>query len=259
MDRSQISAARHWARDLADRRRFRPATEPVNLDELVSPLRYDIMVRAQFFDYLSENGDRYDSDFDRFAAEATATAYYMWFAKVALARYRPRQAADPALVVVEFRQRLRRSMRLLRSFTTAGFDVRYPISVRTAVPGARSGTGKPVERSYYAGDGCHRLALLIRSGEKTLSPLHYRVRRDPERTIIDNTNLLIRKLELTPEEYYRFLSRGYADRSFADAPSLLGHVAQYTPSRLAELHAVIAVDEGAFVRRSQGSTVGRVE
>lgn len=256
---SQVSQARQWVRGITALRLYRPATEPLDLDQLISPLRYDIMVRADFFDYLSERLDDYEADFDRFAAVATATAYYAWFAKVALARYRPRQAREPALVMVEFRERLRRSARLLSSFTTGGFDVRHPISVRTAVPGALTGTGKLVRRTYYAGDGCHRLALLVRAGDTSLPPSHYRVRRDPETTVMDNTQLLIRELGLTHEQYFRFLSRGYADRPYADAPTLLSHVEERAPHRLSELRAVIAADEAAFARPSQGSAAGRAD
>ena len=259
MYRSQVTQLRQWVRGVPGLRAYRPATEPLDLDSLISPLRYDIMVRADFFDYLSERLEDYEADFDRFAADATATTYYAWFAKVALARYRPRQARDPARVMVEFRERLHRSVRLLTSFTAGGFDLRHPISVRTAVPGALTGTGKLVPRKYYAGDGCHRLALLVRVGETSLAPSHYRVRRDPETMVVDNTQLLIRELGLTPEQYFRFLSRGYADRPYTDARALLNHVEERAPDRLGELRAVIAADEGAFVRPSQGSAATRAD
>lgn len=240
-------------------RAYRPATDEVSVDDLISPLRYDIVVRAEFFDYLSERLDQYEGDFDRFAAAAADTAYHSWFTKVALVRYRPRAAVDPAAKEAAFRQRVRRSGRLLASFNAGGFDLRHPISVRTAVPGAPTSTGKLVPRPYYAGDGCHRLALLVRSGMKTLPAAYYRVRRDPEVTVIDNTSLLIRELRLSPEDYYRFLSRGYADRTFLDSATLQGYVAEHAPHRLSELKAVIAIDEQAFVRPPQGSPVGRGE
>lgn len=257
MDQSVFPHLRQRLRSAMAWRTYRPATEAVDVDELISPLRYDIMVRADFFDYLSERFDQYEEDFDRFAADATATPYYSWFTKVALVRYRPREAADRLQMTSAFRQRLRRSGRLVASFNAGGFDVRHPISVRTAQPGARTGTGKLVSRRYYAGDGCHRLALLVRSGMKTLPPSYYRVRRDPESTVIDNTQLLIRELRLTPEQYYRFLSRGYADRAFPDALSLQAHVAEHSPHRLTELKAVIAADEQAFPRPSSGAPLVR--
>lgn len=259
MHRSKLSRARRRVVHAVERRTFRPATESLDLDELVSPLRYDIIVRAEYFDYLTERLDLYDADFDRYVAAATDTRYFTWFATVALTRYQPQRATDPSHVAAEFRERLRRSTSLLRSFENDGFDARHPVSVRTAVPGATTGTGKLVSRGYYPGDGCHRLALLVRAGQQALPPSHYRVRRDPQRTVIDNTHSLIRDLRLSPEEYYRFLSKGYADSTFADAPSLLAHVAERAPYRLSELRAVLAVDERAFVRPPEGSTASRVD
>ncbi|MGI8698515.1 MAG: hypothetical protein ACR2J0_05135 [Mycobacteriales bacterium] len=259
MYRSKLARARRRVLHAVERRTFRPATETLDLDELVSPLRYDVIVRAEYFDYLTERLDLYDADFDRYVAAATDTRYFTWFATVALKRYRPQRATDPSHVMAEFRARLRRSASLLRSFENEGFDPRYPVSVRTAVPGATTGTGKLVSRSYYPGDGCHRLALLVRAGQHTLPPSYYQVRRDPQRTVIDNTHSLIRDLRLTPEEYYRFLSKGYDDSTVSDAPSLLANVAERAPHRLSELRGVLAVDERAFVRPPEGSTASRVD
>jgi hypothetical protein len=257
--RSKLARARRRVLHAVERRTFRPATETLDLGELVSPLRYDVIVRAEYFDYLTERLDLYDADFDRYVAAATDTRYFTWFATVALKRYRPQRATDPSHVMAEFRARLRRSASLLRSFENEGFDPRYPVSVRTAVPGATTGTGKLVSRSYYPGDGCHRLALLVRAGQHTLPPSYYQVRRDPQRTVIDNTHSLIRDLRLTPEEYYRFLSKGYDDSTVSDAPSLLANVAERAPHRLSELRGVLAVDERAFVRPPEGSTASRVD
>lgn len=256
---SRLSRVRRRALHAVARRTIRPGTEPLDLDELVSPLRYDIIVRAEYFDYLTEHLDLYDSDFDRYVTAATDTRYFTWFATVALTRYHPQRARDPRHVTAEFRERLRRSTSLLRSFQSEGFDTRYPVSVRTAAPGAVTGTGKLVSRRYYPGDGCHRLALLVRAGQHTLPPSYYQVRRDPQRTVIDNTHSLIRDLRLTPEEYCRFLSRGYADSTIAEVPSLLARVAERAPSRLTELRGVLDVDERAFVRPPEGSTASRVD
>lgn len=259
MDPSPLVRARDRVRAAVDRRACRDATEPLDLDQLVSPLRYDIMVRAEYFDFLVERLDLYDGDFDRYVVEATTTRYFTWFSKVALTRFHPRHAADPADVLAAFRERLHRSTRLLRSFAAEGFDTRYPISVRTAVPRARTGTGKLVERSYYPGDGCHRLALLVRAGQRTLPPSHYRIRRTPVRVVIDNTHALISEMRLAPEEYYRFLSRGYADQIFSEASSLLGYVAAYAPNRLDELSQVIRIDELAFVPTDRESAARLLE
>lgn len=235
-----------WARSVVQSRHYRPGTDAISLGELISPLRYDILVRAEFFDYLADRLDLFDADFDRFTTAATETRYFTWFSQVALTRYRPAHATAREDVMAQFRERLRRSVRLLRSFTACGFDPRFPISLRAAAPGAASETGKTVSRRFQPGDGCHRLALLVRTGELILPAAYYRVAREPRAALIDNTHLLIRDLGLPREEYVRFLSRGYSDLSFSDAESLVSYVGARFPWRLAELRNVMAIDQRAF-------------
>lgn len=259
MYRSQFARARGRVLSVVERGAYRPGVEPLVLDELVSPLRYDIVVRADYFDWLADRLDLYDADFEEFVRAAVQTPYFTWFTRVALVRYHPERATDPRLAMLEFRERLHRSTGLLRRFGVDGFDSRFPVSVRTAAAGATTATGKSVQRSFYPGDGCHRLALLLRSGASTLAPAYYRVHKRPKRKVIDNTHLLVRELRLAPEDYYRFLSRGYADRALLDEASLLGYVAQRRPDRLAELRAVIAADADAFVAPPEGRPASRVD
>lgn len=259
MYRSQFTRARGRLVGAVQRRSYRPGTEPIDLHELVSPLRYDVVVRADYFDWLADRLDLYDADFEAFVRAAVRTPYFTWFTRVALVRYQPQRADDPRLAMLEFRERLHRSTGLFRRFAAEGYDSRFPVSVRTAAPDATTATGKSVPRKFYPGDGCHRLALLLRSGERTLSPQFYQVRKRPKRTVIDNTHLLVHELRLTPEQYYRFLSQGYADRALLDEASLLDFVAEHRPGRLAELRAVIAADAPAFVAPPEGRPASRVD
>src|SRR6478609_4018885 len=64
-----------------------PGTVPLVIDDLVSPLRYDIIVRADFFTFLSEHIDLLETDPDELVARASTVPYSAWFQRVAISRY----------------------------------------------------------------------------------------------------------------------------------------------------------------------------
>jgi len=236
-----------------ERRSYLPGTEPVALDELVSPLRYDILVRADHFTFLDQHLGLAERDPDAYVRLALHHSYFTWYTTVALPRYRPREHADDQLRLAAFRRRVLDAVGLWRSFKAAGFDPRYPVTLRTATPGAATPTGKVVRRPFHAGDGCHRLALLVAAGAQTLAPAWYRVRSDPVSSLIDNTSVLIGSLGLGSAAYYAFLARGYGAPPSADRAAIVDHVRAHAPDRLAELEQVMAVDERqleAAARRS---------
>jgi len=225
---------------------YRPGDEPVALAELVSPLRYDVLVRARFLERLAERLERVGGDLDGAVREGLEHPYHTWFTTIALPRYRPREAASERRRQAAFRERVRRSAVLLASFRRHGFDPRHPVSLSTAVPGAPTESGKVVPRRLYPVDGCHRLALLLVAGHGTLEPAWYRVRTEPLAAPIDNTHALLGTLRVDPVEYYRFLSLGYAGAGLDDRASLLREVAARRPDRLAELERVLEIDERAL-------------
>src|SRR6266542_1835989 len=81
-----------------------PGERPVELAELVSPLRYDILVRARFLARLEVAGP----DLDQVVREALGGPYHTWFTTIALPRYRPREAADQRRSLAAFRERVHR-------------------------------------------------------------------------------------------------------------------------------------------------------
>src|SRR6266487_6462296 len=108
-----------------------------------------------------------------------------------------------------YRQRLRDAASLYRSVQEHGFDGgRYPLLLRAVPPGAATASGKLVPRRLYGGDGCHRLALLLHLGHRTLPPAWYRVRTVA--APLDNTGQLLGPLRVPAAAYYRFLALGYA-------------------------------------------------
>jgi hypothetical protein len=236
-----------------ERRSYLPGTEPVALDELVSPLRYDILVRADHFRFLDQHLELAERDPDTYVRLARRHPYFTWYMTVAMPRYRPRQHADDQLRLAAFRRRVLGAVELWRSFKAAGFDPRHPVTLRTAVPGAATPTGKVVRRRFHAGDGCHRLALLVAAGAESLAPAWYQLRSDPLGSLIDNTSVLIGPLALSGSAYDAFLARGYGAPPAADRATIVAHVRAHTPDRLAELQQVLAVDEPeleAAARRS---------
>jgi hypothetical protein len=231
-----------------ERHSYLPGDEPVALDELLSPLRYDILVRAEHFRFLDEHLELLERDLDAYLHLARRHSYFAWYMDVALPRYRSREHADERRRLEAFRQRVLGAAELWRSFKAVGFDPRHPVTLRIAAPGATTPTGKVVRRRFHAGDGCHRLALLVAAGESTLPPAWYRVRSDPMPSLFDNTSVLIGSLGLDREAYYAFLARGYGylDGAASGREAIVRHVETHAPDRLPELRQVLAVDERAL-------------
>jgi hypothetical protein len=230
--RSVLRAARRTLNDVG--------IEPLDIYKLVSPLRYDVVVRADFLRFLDANLDLYRRDFARFSQRAREEPYFIWFKRVAVPRFRPRLARkDSAVLHYHYDERLRRSHALWMSFLQSGLDPRHPVTLRRAHPSARTDSGLHIDRVVHVGDGCHRLALLLASGERLLPPESYRIDRRPQRVVLDNTALLVRALGLDEQRYARFLSLYYADQQHDDLDSLIRNVRARRPSALDELHSVI--------------------
>ena len=230
-------------RRLLERRTYLPGAEPVALDELASPLRYDIVVRADHFRFLDQHLQLLDRDLEAYLRLAVEHPYFTWYTKVALPRFRPRAHRDEQRSLEAFRRRVVGAAELWRSFKAVGFDPRHPVTLRVASPGAATPTGKVVRRRFHASDGCHRLAMLMAVDQETLPPGWYRVRTDPLRSLTDNTNTLIGPLALGREDYYRFLAKGYGMAMATGRDAILHHVRTHAADRLAELEQVLAVDE----------------
>ena len=106
-----------------------------------------------------------------------------------------------------------------------------------------------MSRPYFAGDGCHRLALLLVVGVRALEPETYKVKICRKWSPLDYTHSLIRLLDLNPRDYLDFVASGYSDRSFQTRRELRDWVATNTPERLGELDSVIAADTVQLQKR----------
>lgn len=233
----------------------RPGDVALPIDRLISPLRYDVLVRQEFLGLVEarlaaggsgRQADQADQDafLDAFLDEARSHAYHDWFASIAIRRLRAGAgpAPSPAVLDAEFRDRVAKTVRLAVAFREDGFDTRYPIMLRSAGPVARTTTGKTLHGRAFPADGCHRLALLRLSGFADLRPEWYRIVVDPRWSPPDNTGSLIATLGLTREQHTSFVALGYTDRPFTDPEALVDHLRAADPDRAREVQRLLQVD-----------------
>jgi hypothetical protein len=222
--------------------RERSGREPLDIQRLVSPLRYDVLVRGQYFDFCEARRAQIDRDLDAHVAASRAHPYYVWFRAVACAIRMPELLADEAALERAFAARVRRSVALLESFRAHGYDAAEPLVLASGRRIEPTDTGKQLAGPIFTGDGCHRLALLLRAGVRRLEPSWYRVRTFRRYAPRDSTARLVAALPLDRESYFAFLSLGYASTRHTTREALLAEVRARAPERAAELEQVIARD-----------------
>jgi hypothetical protein len=163
--------------------------------------------------------------------------YLVWFEHVALRRSVP---PGPHLLRL-FDAQVDRARRLLERHEAHGPSARHPIEVWDVGNARPTATGKHVQRRYFVGDGCHRLALQMLDGAEVLGPDQVVVHRVRSFVPRDNTGVLLPHLGLADEDYYSYVARGYGLRSrVEDRATLLASVAE---ERRAELEAVLRIDD----------------
>ena len=222
---------------------YQPGREPIPIDHLVSPLRYDIVVRQRYFEVLRERRALAEEDFEAFMELSRQQPYFTWFTRVVIpGSNNPEIVGDDERVNAAFERRVRRSIELHDAFESTGYDRRRPIILRSGEEIAPTSTGKRLARRIYAGDGCHRLAWLRMSGVDVLEPGMYRVHVAPVFTPRDDTAALIDLMAISRREYLSFLSLSYADSEMPSEEALLDHVRSTDPDRLPEIEEVLAVD-----------------
>lgn len=222
---------------------YQPGREPIPIDQLISPLRYDILVRERYFEVLRERRTLADEDFPAFMELSRQQPYFTWFTRVVIPDgNHPEIAGDAELVNAAFERRVRRSILLHDAFESSGYDRRRPIILRTGHQIAPTSTGKRLARRIYAGDGCHRLAWLRMAGVDVLEPGMYRLHVAQLFTPRDDTAALIGAMAISRRDYVSFLSLSYADRELSSEEALLDHISSAHPDRLPEIEEVMAVD-----------------
>ena len=226
-------------------------TDGIAIADLVSPLRYDVIVRRDFFIWYRERADLARTDLRAFIAEARTTSYHRWWMTSETIRCRPELMDRPEELERLFDLRVERSVRLAERVARARHADEHPIVLKTAdrllAPttlrdGPPSGKPLPSQR-YFLADGCHRVALMLADGVSRIEPGQFRIKRYLEFSPFDSTSVLVPGLPVDPETYARFLGWHYGqDANIHDVASLVRWVQKHDAERWPELEAMLAVD-----------------
>ena len=203
---------------------YRKARDEVAIAPLVSPLRFDVTIREAFFTFYAEHRDLYRSDFPVFAEMARDEEYFVWFRDIMCVAWQPHVLEGPELFAAAWEERLHSAAALYDSFERDGFDSRFPVTLHEGRKVLPTSHGKRLARSTYAGDGNHRLALLMAAGRKALLPSQYRIKRFRQLRPHDTTPQLLEALEVDEQRYLAFLRAGYPDQPDTAAEAELREV-----------------------------------
>lgn len=165
-------------------------TESIEIDSMIYPYRYDILLRKQFFDMYRTQHKNYQEDARLLIQDARASGYFIWFKEVLAQRYRHDLLANEQALHAAFEQRVFASAKIYDSIVENGFDSTRPIIPYTAENIIAIGEGKVASTQYFMGDGCHRLACLLSMGFTELPPNYLRVKCFHTYKPFDNTSLL---------------------------------------------------------------------
>lgn len=216
--------------------------EQVKIYDLVCPLRYDILVRANFIALLAENDALSASDLGNLLEYPAVRAYQTWLKEVEVRRFFPEIYHDENRIRERFYERVQNVQKLWKSMCSRGFDYSHPIKLKSGKL-VREVNGKTVGASIFAGDGCHRIACLLVMGKSVLEPNEYEVTLSAELQPIDNTKILLEKLPISMSDYLSFISCGYCGgRPIVNADEILAYVEEHSPHRLAELKIILQHD-----------------
>jgi hypothetical protein len=237
---------------------YRPGRDPVPINDLVSPLRYDIIVRQRYLEVLRERRGLAEEDFEAFMELSRQQPYFKWFTRVVVpSGNHPDMVGDDQRLNAAFERRVRRSIALHDAFESTGYDRRRPIILRTGADIAPTSTGKRLAQRIYAGDGCHRLAWLRMTGVEALEPRMYRLHVSQVFTPRDETALVMAAMAISRRDYLSFLSLAYADRELSSEDALLDHIRSTDPDRLPEIEHVIAIDSPLLAAAGQSAREGQ--
>jgi hypothetical protein len=218
------------------------ADQPVRIDDLVSPLRYDILVRQRYLSLITESPELLEGDLGPLLELSRSHEYHSWFVAVVVPRFMPRLVGRDDEIAAAFETRVRATVELLRSVQESGLDPNRPITLRTGRRIQPTATGKRLARRIYARDGCHRIALLRAGGVTVLQPGAYRLDRQNSFVPFDNTAPLLRAAPIDTKAYWEFMALSYDSLVAADRSGPAPGGAASDPERFAEMRAVAAID-----------------
>ncbi len=213
--------------------------EDIRILSLACPLRYDLLVRRDFYTCYCNHADLFASDFESFLQRPAVEDYYTFFRNARVQRYRPELYNAHDRLREMFGDLVRRSVALYRSISTEGFDASRPIPLQTGRV-VRHEHDVAVDARYYAGDGCHRIACLWTLGFERLPKEYYQVKVYRVCRPLDVTAQLIGRLPNGLERYWRYLAAYYCDgEDLHGASAIREYVMGHNPSKMAEVQSVI--------------------
>jgi hypothetical protein len=212
--------------------------EGLDITKLVSPLRYDIVIRRDFISFYLAHKKMYRTDFNGFMDKAVQHPYFVCFQKM-----EPELVEDETACLSSFAEKVQRFVTVYEAIATDGFDKSEPIIPKTGTVILPTKEGKKISTQFFMGDGCHRLASLMALGYQTLPSDHIRVKSFPKLSPIDGTVQLIHDIPIPPEAYYEFLSSRYANpHAFTSRSELLAYVEREKPEWIDEVLSVLRAD-----------------
>lgn len=222
--------------------RVESGKRPVSIRELATPLRYDVVIRRQFYGLLKKNEELLRNDENAFVELAKNTDYYLWFKEMWWQIVYPKWKATPQMVEQLFRERVRSSATLFFSIRKNGWNPKHPILLRSGSEILPTRSGIELRRDFYAGDGCHRLAILWEQGQEILPAEYYRVRIYKRYSPRDNTHILRASGILTERQYVQYLALYYLGHTCRDRAELLAGIKRNNPERLHEVCQVLKTE-----------------
>ncbi len=184
-------------------RRLRPGTEPIPVDQLISPHRSDILARKAVFDLIAEHREIVDTE--EFFKLASQSHYGIWFRAIVIPGLGLADAPEHEQQTL-FRQAVSRATHLFASFEADGFNTQHPVTVARIPAGTKISGRSLAEDRWVPVDGNHRLALLVRSGLSHIPVDHYVI--DPDGDRRHNTARMSEALGHSESEVVGFLARG---------------------------------------------------
>ena len=223
--------------------RIVPGTEigiGLNIVSLICPLRYDLIIRIEFFRFLEREWDLYTNNLPSFLDAAPVKNYYIWFKEISIARFNPDLYPHENLIKPKFIEQVHTAAALWKSLEDNGLDISNPIclmSGKEIIPV----NGKITNELYFAGDGCHRLSYLYVKGVRTLPPNYYQVIIYKKFQPLDNTDILYKKLPLSTANYCKFISSYYCNNlDLNTVDEILQYVDAYRHDLLPVIRSIVA-------------------
>ena len=130
------------------------------------------------FDLAAEHRDILDTE--EFFELASQSLYGVWFRTIVVPGLGLAGVPEQEQRTL-FRQAVSRAAHLFASFEANGFDTQHPITVARIPAGTEVAGRSLAEDRWVPVDGCHRLALLVRSGHSHIEIDQYVIDPDGDR------------------------------------------------------------------------------